>query len=242
MSSAVYSPHEFYLQTKTLEQQAYDSALGRVKQVVQNETDIKVQRVSRKICNEAYNTFSKNIKTTFSLEVYKDLINLMLISREKLFFIKLKEQVLTILRNANEERMATIIGESQYTYGAGNPNNRQVIFARTEEGTNKIIVAVRARTPGGWKEISRLNGDQINVEMMSRSDKVRVLLEERGEGGGGHPSRIPDKKLSKLDSSQQEAILKALEPDGKWRVEITNNYDADSKFEKIVQLTLFNPS
>ena len=99
MATVSYNPHEFSLQTKTFEQQAYDSAVTQAKELAQKEAGLKVHRASRKICSEAFGVFEKNIKEAFPYDMYKDLVFLTLKSREHLFFIDLKERVVTIFRN-----------------------------------------------------------------------------------------------------------------------------------------------
>lgn len=99
MAIVAYDPYKFSLQTKALEQESYDSAISKVKELVQDKAGFMVHRVSRKICNEAFETFKENIQAAFPQDDYKDLIFLTLKSRENLFFIDLKERVISILRN-----------------------------------------------------------------------------------------------------------------------------------------------
>ncbi len=103
MSSTVYNPHEFNLKTKTFEQQAYDSAIETAKQIAKTEVGIKVHRVSRKVCNEAFEDFKRKLEATFPSDDYNNLNFLTLKSRENLFFIDLKDRVITIFRNPKAE-------------------------------------------------------------------------------------------------------------------------------------------
>ena len=102
MATVSYNPHEFSLQTKTFEQQAYDSGIVKAKELAQSEAGLKAHRASRKICSEAFGIFEKNIQEAFPYDMYTDLISLTLKSRENLFFIDLKERVITIFRHPDE--------------------------------------------------------------------------------------------------------------------------------------------
>jgi hypothetical protein len=102
MATVSYNPHEFSLQTKTFEQQAYDSGIVKAKELAQSEAGLKAHRASRKICSEAFGTFEKNIQEAFPYDIYADLISLTLKSRENLFFIDLKERIITIFRHPDE--------------------------------------------------------------------------------------------------------------------------------------------
>jgi len=97
-----YNLHEFNLQTKIFEQQAYDSAIARSKELSQNESGLKVHKASRKLCDEAFRIFEKKIQEAFPSDIYADLISLTLKSREDIFFINLKEHVITIFCRPNE--------------------------------------------------------------------------------------------------------------------------------------------
>ena len=127
-----------------------------------------------------------------------------------------------------------------YTYGAGSRPNRRIDFLREDlKNGGTIYARVIARIPGGEKEISKINGSQINVEMMTSTEKVKVLMDQRN---GIPTKRTPDKKLSELSIIKQGEILSELEPDGHWIIEITNGFGRDPKFEYVDRLNLFNPS
>lgn len=102
MTTTVYDPLKFSLQTKVLEQQSYDSAISRAKELLQSKTSVMAHTVSRKICREAFDNFKRNIQATFPYDDYNDLIFLTLKSRENLFFIDLKDRIINILRNPDQ--------------------------------------------------------------------------------------------------------------------------------------------
>ncbi|NGX52863.1 MAG: hypothetical protein KR126chlam5_01169 [Candidatus Anoxychlamydiales bacterium] len=136
--------------------------------------------------------------------------------------------------------MATVIREYQYLYGAGSHWNRCLEFMRTEDDDPKtIFVVVKARKHSGWGEISELRRDQVEVEMMTTTDKVRTLKEEKATGRS-----LPLSKktlLSELDNAKQREVLQGIEPIGTWRVTITNDFGSDPIYERVAHLCLFNP-
>lgn len=132
------------------------------------------------------------------------------------------------------------LGQYYYTYGAGSRPNRRILFQRTEGcGPGTIHAVISARFEGRWEEISRLAGALINVELANTSEKARALEEQ----SVGHPYSLrPDEKLSKLGDDTQEAILSCLEPEGSWRIGITNGFGEDPRFERVTDLNVYNPS
>ena len=133
----------------------------------------------------------------------------------------------------------TVLATYKYTYGAGSQPNRQIDFVETKDSQNGIQAIVKACTEGVWTDISCLSGQEINVEMMSTSDKVRAFQQERAGGGTW---KTPDRTLAQMETQQQQAILSQLEPIGPWRIEITNGFGSDPRIEKVVHLNLFNSS
>ncbi len=131
------------------------------------------------------------------------------------------------------------VAEYRYFYGAGSEPNRKIEFQQEEGNPQTIQAKIFAFDRGNWKEISSLSGDKINAEMMSTSEKVKGLKEERK---GIFSPRTPDKKLSELPITEQERILRNLEPQGSWRIEISNGIGKDPYFEKVIQLNLYNPA
>ncbi|NGX42461.1 MAG: hypothetical protein K940chlam7_00741 [Chlamydiae bacterium] len=132
-----------------------------------------------------------------------------------------------------------LVGEYNYCYSVvGGEPDRKIEFTRDKK-SGTITTVVKALSVDGWKITSQLNGDQINIQMMLTSEKIRALTLERQ---GKSSSRKPDQNLTQLTPGEQESILKFLEPSGDWRIEITNDVSKDSKFETVVHLDLFNPS
>lgn len=97
-----YDPQKFILKAKAFEREFCNSAISKAKQLAQSNTDVMVHTKSRKICNEAFNNFKDSLQAAFPNDEYQDLIYLTLKSRENLFFIDLKDQVLITLRNPAE--------------------------------------------------------------------------------------------------------------------------------------------
>ncbi len=138
--------------------------------------------------------------------------------------------------------MSTVLGTCNYTYGSGSVPNREIRFSRTVAHDPKTIHAkVYAHSNSKEKpvKISELAGHLINVQMANTSEKAKAFQARRI----GHPYSLhSDRKLSEMEDDVQKAILKFLEPDGNWRIEITNDIGRDPRFEQIVDLNIFNPS
>lgn len=130
------------------------------------------------------------------------------------------------------------LGRYEYMYGAGSKPNRRIEFFHDTKNPS-IRAVVQACNSGQWQTISELGGEDINVEMNSVSEKIKYLLDKKS----GFTSTLkPDQTLEKCPPSLQEKILSSLEPDGPWRIEVMNGFGDDPKFEKVIALTLFNPS
>ncbi|NGX42460.1 MAG: hypothetical protein K940chlam7_00740 [Chlamydiae bacterium] len=126
------------------------------------------------------------------------------------------------------------IGEYEYYYGGGSKPNRKIEFFR-EEGSNTITARVRAVTPKGLKDISNLDGSNIEVDQMSTSEKTKKLM-------AGEDFFPPTDKLSELGKEKQDVILGALAPIGNWKIEVINGFGTNSEFEKVTRLKITNAS
>ena len=138
--------------------------------------------------------------------------------------------------------MKNNISEYHYTYGIEDRNNRKIQFRREDPDNPKTVCAVvKGLMQGKWIPVSYLKGDDINVEMMSTTDKIISLMNERN---GDIVNNKPDKKLSELSCIEQKNIIDNIKPVGPWRIEIYNspNNDKYPSFEKVTRLSLFNPS
>lgn len=145
------------------------------------------------------------------------------------------------LVNLNEEAMATPIQTYSYFYGAGTKPNREIQFFRGDSGKPESIYAVvKGLRNGVWNDISKLDQSQIDFEMMSTSDKIKGLFEARKQGTSFEFLR--NKYFFELPTEEQDRVLHLLDPEGPYRIEITNGYGEDPRFEKVVKLTIFNPS
>jgi hypothetical protein len=96
----LYDPTKFAQETRTFQKQAYDAAIEKAEKLVKTNKNIRTFRTTRKICNEAYQVFQNKLQTAYSDDYYKDLVELTIMSREKLFFIELNDKVIDILQNA----------------------------------------------------------------------------------------------------------------------------------------------
>lgn len=135
--------------------------------------------------------------------------------------------------------MTVSLGKYSYTYGAGREPNREINFQRDGDEPKSIKAVISAQFNGRWSVISELCGSKINVEMMSTTDKMQALLARRK---GIDYTRKPDISIAELPGEKQEEILNSLEPKGHWRIAITNGFGGNPRFEKVEQLSLFNPA
>ncbi len=134
--------------------------------------------------------------------------------------------------------MDALIQTYSYYNSAGTRPNREIQFFRGCDGKPESIYAVvKGLRSGVWYDISRLDKDQIKLEMMSTSDKIKGLLAERREKEGFEI--IQDKRFSELSVEKQDQILHSLGPNGSYRLDITNRFGDDLRFEKVVDLTIF---
>jgi hypothetical protein len=129
------------------------------------------------------------------------------------------------------------LGRYDYCYGNGLQNNRTIQFQRNGDDAGSVFATVHALTDQGWKEISKLEGNQINVAMMSTSEKMTALISKRR---GANVTMVPDRKLSELSVEEQNSILESLNARGTRKLEITNGIGRDPAFEIVVHLSLYD--
>lgn len=106
MSPAEYNQHQsqFCAYTYEKEKEAYDLAIAEAKQKKEQGIEPgKIFRVSRRICNDAYELFKKNMQTAYPDDQDKNLLALTLMSRDKKFFYELPEKVREILKGTQPE-------------------------------------------------------------------------------------------------------------------------------------------
>ncbi len=98
--------HQFYLQTKSFQDQATTFAMKQAEKLVaQNHTLIKVNIASLAVCRKAYNMFKSNLEKAFPSPTYTSLITLTLQSRENAFFVDLKDRLITAFNEANNRKI-----------------------------------------------------------------------------------------------------------------------------------------
>ncbi len=128
-----------------------------------------------------------------------------------------------------------------YSYGAGIAHDRKIDFYRdTRDNPQSFHAVIYARRNAEWIKSSDVKGEFISVDMKSTSEKVRDFFEERELETTRDP--IVEKTVTALSTEQQDALLKALQPEGSWKVLVTNDIGEDPRFEKVVSLCLYNPS
>lgn len=131
------------------------------------------------------------------------------------------------------------VASYKYFYGAGSEPNREIHFYRQDDKTQAIQGKIHAYYNGKWVNVCTVPGHEINVEMLSTSDKARLIAEARQKGT--RPCLRQNIKLSDLPQDEQNKILNQLNPKGPWRIEITNDIGSNG-LERVVHLNIFNPS
>lgn len=138
------------------------------------------------------------------------------------------------------------INTYKYFGSAGTEPNRKIDFIRSSENPKELTAIHSVFDNAVWRPTSTLPAQEIEVEMISKSMRHQILQDIISKKKAGQPVDIPKlneyKKMSELSIENQDAILKNLEPIGPWRIEITNGFSEDAKFEKVVFLSFFNPS
>ena len=132
-----------------------------------------------------------------------------------------------------------IITTYKYYHGGGTKPNRKIEFCRDDKNPRSVEAIVSARVPRGWQKISSVPGKKINVEMMSTTEKMQVLMAKRERLSYVEKK---DKTLDECTINKQDSILGCLSLDGTWRVEILSTIGGDPTYEAIENLNLFNPS
>lgn len=131
--------------------------------------------------------------------------------------------------------MQDVLATYRYYYGAGTEPNRLIEFIRKASKPQSISAIVKAGTLDNNVIISKINGIEIDVEMLSTSEKMKALM-------AGQSVNVHDKPLSQLSIEEQNNILRNLEPRGSWRISITNGIGDNPTYEKVVHLSLFDPA
>jgi|JI10StandDraft_1071094.scaffolds.fasta_scaffold20163_2 hypothetical protein len=135
--------------------------------------------------------------------------------------------------------MSSLIATYNYYYSSGIAPNRRIEFYRDDTSQSIYAIIKACMGHNNWKEISILKGKKILVEIMTTSEKIEGLVAQKK----GLPFIWkPDQQLSKLELNKQDDVLRNLEPEGPWRIEIANGVGNNLKFEKVLSLTIFNPT
>ncbi|NGX53045.1 MAG: hypothetical protein KR126chlam5_01352 [Candidatus Anoxychlamydiales bacterium] len=148
----------------------------------------------------------------------------------------------------------TKLGQYYYSRGLSNSPDRKLEFYRSSNDPKTFFVKVYAReniakSDRKWVEFERVSSDKITVEMISTSEKIKDLQTRRIDPehafNAEHSDSFGyqnDKKMSELSVDIQNKIIAKLEPEGSWRIEITNesNTDIGATYEKVDSLNFLN--
>lgn len=130
-----------------------------------------------------------------------------------------------------------LIGKYEYVYGAGNTPNRAIEFFGNGQG---VYGTVFAKVKGSWQKIGDVAETNMTKEGASTTEKMRLMMQAREEFKS--PEYPPEKSFDKISYQEKVEVIKSLEPEGKYRITITNNIGLNPFFETVENLTFFDPS
>lgn len=133
------------------------------------------------------------------------------------------------------------IGQYYYTYGAGaHPNRKLEFFRETSTRNVKAKAYVYDQATRGWTRNGTVAGADIKYESLSTTAKMQQMMEARQ---ANLPYQLPyPVPISSLHKKQIDQVFQSLEPDGPYRLEITNGFSNNPKYEKVEKINIFNPS
>jgi hypothetical protein len=183
--------------------------------------------------------FNPKGQETLHYDMEAPLFSPLILGQDGIVYFVIEGKLYTLEKNMAMAVATETIGIYHYMHGAGSQNNRQIVFQRNIGRPETLHAIISAQTPEGWRLISDVLGREINVKMLSTSDKVSQLQAQRM--GQKVENDEPDKKLSALSKEEQDDILKKLNPLGSWRIEIATDIGSNPHFENVIRLNLYNP-
>lgn len=132
---------------------------------------------------------------------------------------------------------AALVSTYQYTYGAGNSPNRQIQFYGDGQ---KVWGLVQGKSKNRLEEIGNINESQMFLEMASTSQKIEIMMQARANSI--KPDYPSDKNLEALLYEERLAVIRQLNPRGKYRVTMSNDIRSNPRFEMVTRLTFFDPN
>lgn len=129
------------------------------------------------------------------------------------------------------------ISSYYYTHGIRDPMNRKLDFCQQDD--QSIVVGVSARLETGCESVCVIPEDQIYVEAESTTEKVKRCAEDKRLGKS--ISFLPDIKFSELNLEKKKGLISQLQPEGPYRIAITNIFPEGSRFEQVERIRFYNP-
>ncbi|MBF5059541.1 hypothetical protein [Candidatus Neptunochlamydia vexilliferae] len=135
----------------------------------------------------------------------------------------------------------TTIASYYYSYGVASENNRKIEFCRKQEDDPKSLQAIiMGKKESKWLRACVVEGEKIRVELLSTSEKAKIIMEARQKLASIPPFK--SKNIREYSIGEQDDILKNLTPIGKRKIEIYNDPEGKNGMEKITSITIFDPS
>lgn len=133
------------------------------------------------------------------------------------------------------------IASYYYSYGVTSENNRKIEFCRKQEDDPKSLQAIiMGKKESTWLRACVVEGEKIRVELLSTSEKAKIIMEARQKLASIPPFK--SKNIREYSIGEQDDILKNLTPIGKRKIEIYNDPGGENGMEKITSITIFDPS
>ena len=111
--------------------------------------------------------------------------------------------------------------------------NRAIEFTEDPEQDNKLSVKAYALGNGEDKFLNTIQEEEIEIEPLSTSEKVKFLKERKKYS-------LETKKFSSLSKEEKTELLRKLEPDGTYRIEVVVDFSESKGFEVVKHLRFFD--
>ena len=130
-----------------------------------------------------------------------------------------------------------IIRTYQYTYGAGSSPNRELVFCKDR---GRVIGLIRGKVNNSWEKIGEILESNMTLETASTTEKMRIMMAARD--CFATPMYPQDQQFDQIAFDKKVDVITKLQPDGPYRITITNNIGTNPRFEMVERLTFFDPS
>jgi hypothetical protein len=130
------------------------------------------------------------------------------------------------------------IGYYLYAHGFCDSMNRKLEFYEIND--QAIEVRLNVRVEHEWKEhVQIISEDNICAEAESMTQKIEKCLEA---GRLGQEAEfLPRKGFPALTFEEKKHLIRQLEPEGPYRIEVTNIFSPVAEHEHVEKIRFYNP-